>query len=276
MQNAENAVTPAVADGPPGPAPARGQRSQAARGAARSTGYLDSFSDRQKKDLAGVRDRLSILAESDTANGWTPPPLQTLDLHAAVVERAVVYFRLDADQRPLLAAMLAAAIVSDLISLVARLQDQPMPTVVAIDEFSAIAAEHVSRLFGRARSAGISLILGTQELADLKTRRRRGAARAGAREPRHADRPPPKRARIGRADQRDRRHQTRLDHHPANRQGTFAPGPSGRGSRRRGYEYEIHPSLIKRLPTGQAPSSPPAPANDPESPASTTPARHEQ
>src|SRR5580692_11036197 len=32
----------------------------------------------------------------------------------------------------------------------------------------AVAAGHVSRLFGRARSAGISLVLGTQELADLK------------------------------------------------------------------------------------------------------------
>jgi hypothetical protein len=30
-------------------------------------GYLDALTDRQLKDLAGVRDRLSILAESDTA-----------------------------------------------------------------------------------------------------------------------------------------------------------------------------------------------------------------
>ena len=35
-------------------------------------------------------------------------------------------------------------------------------------------------------------------------------------------------------------------------QRTFGSGPSGRGIRRRGAEYEIHPSLIKRLPTGQA------------------------
>jgi conjugal transfer pilus assembly protein TraD len=37
-----------------------------------------------------------------------------------------------------------------------------------IDEFSAIAAEQVVRLFGRARSAGFSLLLGTQELSDLR------------------------------------------------------------------------------------------------------------
>ena len=33
--------------------------------ASEARGYLDSLSDRQRRDLAGVRDRLSILAESD-------------------------------------------------------------------------------------------------------------------------------------------------------------------------------------------------------------------
>jgi len=40
--------------------------------------------------------------------------------------------------------------------------------VVVIDEFSALAAENVVRLFGRARSAGFSLVLSTQELSDLR------------------------------------------------------------------------------------------------------------
>jgi type IV secretory pathway TraG/TraD family ATPase VirD4 len=39
---------------------------------------------------------------------------------------------------------------------------------VVIDEFSALGARHVTALFGRARSAGVSLLLGTQELADLR------------------------------------------------------------------------------------------------------------
>lgn len=39
--------------------------------------------------------------------------------------------------------------------------------VVLIDEFSAIAAKHVARLFGRARSAGTSLVPAKQELADM-------------------------------------------------------------------------------------------------------------
>ena len=37
-----------------------------------------------------------------------------------------------------------------------------------VDEFSAVAPGVVVRLFGRGRSAGLSLVLGTQELADLR------------------------------------------------------------------------------------------------------------
>ena len=64
--------------------------------------------------------------------------------------------------------MLGAAIVQDLQTTVAALQREPVPTLVVIDEFSALAAEQVVRLFGRARSAGFSLLLGTQELSDLR------------------------------------------------------------------------------------------------------------
>ena len=76
-------------------------------------------------------------------------------------------FRLDADRRPLLASMLAAAIVQDLLTIAAELQRDPVPTLVVVDEFSAVAPGGVVRLFGRRRSAGLSLLLGTQKLADL-------------------------------------------------------------------------------------------------------------
>jgi type IV secretory pathway TraG/TraD family ATPase VirD4 len=132
--------------------------------------YLDSLTPRQLSDVAGARDRLSILAESDVAP-WLEPStgdVRGFDLFEAVQMRAVVYFDLDADRRPLLTQMLGAAIVQDLQTTVASLQSRPIPTVVVIDEFAALAAEQVVRLFGRARSAGFSLLLGTQELADLR------------------------------------------------------------------------------------------------------------
>ena len=131
--------------------------------------YLDSLGDRQRRELSGVRDRLSILAESDIRS-WLEPGggVSGIDLHEAVAEQAVVYFRLDADRRVLLSSMLASAIVLDLVSFVATRQQNPVPTAVVIDEFSAIARDIVARLFSRGRSAGFSLVLATQELADLR------------------------------------------------------------------------------------------------------------
>jgi conjugal transfer pilus assembly protein TraD len=214
--------------------------------------YLDSLSDRQRRDLAGVRDRLSILAESEVREWLDPHDANRLDIHEAVQERAVVYFRLDADRRPLLAGMLAAAIVSDLVTLVARHQAHPVPTVVMVDEFSAVAAEQVARLFGRARSAGVSLILGTQELADLQ-HVGDGALREqtlGNVETVIAHRQNvPESAELIAAMAGTR---------PAwittqqTDEGLIGTGPSGRGTRRRGYEFQIHPSQIKQLTTGEA------------------------
>jgi DNA helicase HerA-like ATPase len=132
--------------------------------------YLDELDGRARAGLAGTRDRLAILAESDFGAALSGPRGgEAIDLLACVRERAVVYFRLDADRVPLLARMLAAAIVQDLLTVAAECQAaQPVPTLIAIDEFSAIAPDAVARLFGRARAAGFSLLLATQELADLR------------------------------------------------------------------------------------------------------------
>jgi hypothetical protein len=140
------------------------------RQAGETFAYLDALSSRQRSELSGVRDRLAILAESDVGR-WLDPRTagaRRFDLLSAARERAVVYFSLESDSRPLLSEMLGAAIVQDLQTTVAALQGSPVATLVAIDEFSAIASEQVVRLFGRARSAGFSLLLGTQELSDLR------------------------------------------------------------------------------------------------------------
>jgi DNA helicase HerA-like ATPase len=132
--------------------------------------YLDSLTPRQRSDLSGIRDRLAIVVESDVGPWLDPetPRAECFDLLDALSERAVVYFGLEADSRPLLAQMLGGAIVLDLQTAVSAMQARPVPALVLIDEFSALAAEHVARLFGRARSAGVSLLLGTQELSDLR------------------------------------------------------------------------------------------------------------
>jgi TraM recognition site of TraD and TraG/Helicase HerA, central domain len=132
--------------------------------------YLCSLGSRARADLSGVRDRLAIMAESDVA-AWLDPATygaHTFDLLGAIRQRTVVYFALEADAWPLLAHMLGVAIVQDLQTTMAALQSAPVSTVVVIDEFAAIAAEQIVHLFSRARSAGINLLLGTQELSDLR------------------------------------------------------------------------------------------------------------
>ena len=228
-------------------------RSMPEEQAGETQAYLDSLTERQQRELAGVRDRLSILAESD-ARAWVDPGegRPALEIEQAVRERAVVYFRLDSDRRPLLAAMLAAAIVSDLVSLVARLQREPIPTVVVIDEFSAVVAGHTARLFGRARSAGISLILGTQELADL-----RSVGNGALREQTlgnistliaHRQNVPASAELIAQvAGTTPRWIATQQTE-----ERVLGAARTGKGSRRRAYDFEIHPSRIKALRTGQA------------------------
>jgi conjugal transfer pilus assembly protein TraD len=215
--------------------------------------YLDSLTERQQRDLAGVRDRLSILAESDTRQ-WLNPngSSQTLDLQRAVQERAVVYFRLDSDRRPLLSAMIAGAIVGDLVTLSTRMQEQPVSTVVLIDEFSAILAGQVSRLFGRARSAGFSLLLATQEFADMKIIGD-GVLRDQvignlASVIAHRQTVPESAEMIAQiAGSKPVWLTTQQTQHVG-----FGSPESGRGSRRRGYEYNIDPNIIKDLQTGEA------------------------
>jgi hypothetical protein len=132
--------------------------------------YVDSLTPEQHRGLAGTRDRLAILAESDLGPRLEQSP-DTIDLDRELRAGAVVLFSLQSDRWPLLSGMLAAAIVGDLITVTAARQSEPnpIPAVIAIDEFSAVSSEGVVRLFGRARSARLSLLLGTQELADLTT-----------------------------------------------------------------------------------------------------------
>ncbi len=64
--------------------------------------YVDGLTAEQRRGLAGTRDRLAILAESDVAAFLyrEEPTRHQIDLLRAVQKRDVVCFRLDADRRP--------------------------------------------------------------------------------------------------------------------------------------------------------------------------------
>jgi hypothetical protein len=132
--------------------------------------YVDGLGARGAADLAGGRDRLAVLADGQLGPllGNPRPGQASIDLAAALASGDVVYFDLDADRYPAAAKLLGAALVIDLVGLTADLQGGQAGGLLVIDEFSAIAAAQVERLFARARSAGLSLLLGTQSLADLR------------------------------------------------------------------------------------------------------------
>jgi hypothetical protein len=132
--------------------------------------YLGSLTAQQELGLAGARDRLAHVAESD-AGRWLDPdtPAERIDLRAALDRGDVVLFRLDADRLPLLAPMVAAAVVQDLAAISSdRQHGHHNPGLIIVDEFSAVAPRQVSRLFSRARGANLSMLLGAQELSDLE------------------------------------------------------------------------------------------------------------
>jgi hypothetical protein len=136
---------------------------------ARVGAYVGGLSERAKADLGGGRDRLAVLSDSELGPLLGPEiGAGAIDLAEVIERREVVYFHLDADRYPAAAKLLGAALLVDLISLTADLQGSGSGGLLVIDEFAALAAEQVSRLFARARSAGLSLLLGTQSLADLR------------------------------------------------------------------------------------------------------------
>ncbi len=214
-------------------------------------GYLDSLGDRGRRDLGGVRDRLSILVESDLGRWLDPTRAPAIDLRTAIESRAVVYFALESDRMPLLTQMLGAAIVTDLVVVSSYYQHNPIDTVVLVDEFAAIGASHIARLFGRARGAGMSLVLATQEFADLEA-----AGQALCKQV------------VGNLDALIAHRQNVPDSAElvaniagstagwvttqGTEHGLLGQRASGRGTRRRDYEREIHPALIQRLGLGEA------------------------
>ena len=151
-----------------------------------------------------------------------------------------MYFRLDADRRPLLSQMLGAAIISDLVTLSAACGDSGPDSGadrrVRRDRLRAVAGCSAAH----ARPA-ISLVLGTQELADLQ------AAGEGLREQTlgnvaaliaHRQNVPESAELIaeiaGTQPVWITTEQTEA--------GWLGTRHSGKGSRRRGQEFHIHPN----------------------------------
>ena len=138
----------------------------------RVNAYVDGLSERGKADLGGGRDRLAVLADGELGP-WLDPERgggELIDLagpFAAVTSST-------STSTPIATSGLKAPRLSP-ADRSRRPHRRPAGSgfggLLVIDEFAALAAEQVSRLFGRARSAGLSLLLATQSLADLRQAR---------------------------------------------------------------------------------------------------------
>jgi conjugal transfer pilus assembly protein TraD len=224
--------------------------------------YLAGLTPDQLSAVRGLGTRLAILTESHTGEYLAPPSRggTAVDLRSALAGDEVVLFSLNSSTYGKLAAQLGTLAVQDLVAGVgdrlggpgaAPLAPDPPQAIVAIDEFSALGGDQVVALLARARESGVSVVLVTQELADLE-RAARGlrdqvvgvtAVKIAHRQ----DVPASAQAIAQMAGTEKRWEETRQFG------GRLLGGlDSGRGTRRHVEQFVVHPNEIKSLRTGDA------------------------
>jgi hypothetical protein len=123
----------------------------------------------QVRAVAGLHARLANLASSDLARAWLDPTRGAawFALRTSIAAGEVVYLRLDTDRTGNVGRSLAQIALLDLGAAASALMGRGVGTFVCVDEFGALEASALERLFARGRAAGFSVALGTQTLADL-------------------------------------------------------------------------------------------------------------
>lgn len=205
----------------------------------------------QMRAIAGLRARLENLASSDFARNWLDPSLPgptKFDLRDVIEQRGVAYFRFDTDRTGNVGRAIAQMVLLDLGAAASARMGQGAGTFVGIDEFGALEAPALDRLFARGRAAGFSVAVGTQTLADLRSagpavRERIGATVSGI-----------VCHRIG--EQNDAEWVAELIGAIPTWQTTIRTEwpvlPTAEGTRTRGYRFEVNPSQLQRLKPGEA------------------------
>jgi hypothetical protein len=130
--------------------------------AERLVGQVKQLGQVEREGIAGFRARFGLILEGVAASNLGPG----LALEDALRARQPVLFSLDAATYPELVTKIGAWILLDLVRVAAL---RPGPSLVVIDEFSALGREgrHVVPLLARSRESGMACVLATQGLADL-------------------------------------------------------------------------------------------------------------
>jgi conjugal transfer pilus assembly protein TraD len=135
--------------------------------------YLAGLTSDQLSAVRGLQTRLAVLTESHTARYLAPAAAGVvIDLREALQGPEVVLFSLNSSRYGGLAAQLGTLVVQDLVAASGSRLDSngggaAVQATIGIDEFSALGADHVIALLSRARESGISVLVATQEMADL-------------------------------------------------------------------------------------------------------------
>jgi conjugal transfer pilus assembly protein TraD len=178
-----------------------------------------------------------------------------IDLRTTLRSGGVVAFSLNASTYGELAAHLGALVIQDLKTAAGARLDAPgaRPAYVAIDEFSALGADHLLALLARARGAGIRVVLCTQELADLERAaegfRDQVLGNTATKLAHRQDVPASADTLAAIAGTRQTWHRTYQTN------SIFSAGlaeDTGMGSKRLVDEYLVHPNTLKTLRTGEA------------------------
>jgi conjugal transfer pilus assembly protein TraD len=218
--------------------------------------YLASLTPDQLSAIRGLGTRLAIISESHTGRylegGGDGAP--TIDLRSALEGHDVVLFSLNSSTYGKLSAQLGALAVQDLISAAGhRLTVAAAPAaLVGIDEFSALGGDHVTSLLARGRESGLSVLLATQELADLDR------AAIGFRDQvlgntavkiAHRQDVPGSALTIAQMAGTEK---TWEDTYQIGRHPLFGRYGTGNATRRQAEQFIVHPNEVKTLPTGHA------------------------
>jgi conjugal transfer pilus assembly protein TraD len=217
-----------------------------------TTDYLETLTRDQLSAIRGLGTRLAIISESHVGPYLMPSDAGTIDLRSALEGEDVVLFSLNSSRYGSLSAQIGTIAVQDLVAAVGHRLTEHGQTqaLIGIDEFSALGSDNVISLMARGRESGVSVILATQELADLDR-----AAR-GLRDQvmgntafkiAHRQDVPSSAAMVAEMVG------TEKVWEPTYRIG---PGPlgghdRGRGSRRQVEQFVVHPNEVKRLRTGE-------------------------
>ncbi len=218
--------------------------------------YITSLSADQLSAIRGLGTRLALITESNAGPYLSPAQgTDAIDLRHALTRGDIVLFSLNSARYEALASQLGTLVIQDLVAATGhRLLDlgQEGPATVGIDEFSALRSDNVISLLARCRESGVSVLLATQELADLDRAapglRDQVLGSTAVKIVHRQDVPASARTVAQMAGTETVWEHTRqTSAHPV-----FGDHDTGRGTRREAERFLIHPNEISSLPPGEA------------------------